>query len=185
MRTDIMTDIETLGKDDNIIVFQIGACKFDINTGKILNTFDEIVDVRLEKNININGDTLLWWLNTDKELLTKLLNYGKYTEKEMFENFAKWIGYNNETFLWGNGILFDNRIIKSKMEHYGIEYPIFYRNDRDMRTLIELASMKVGIKSEKDFREKYKNNKYISHDGLEDVKSQIELLVNAYKILEL
>lgn len=187
MRVDIMTDIETLGKGNNTTVFQIAACMFDIATGDIIDTFNQTIDIAKDKNIPIDGDTLLWWLNTDKELLTELLNNGTVSQKELFINFRKWIMQFSmsikDVFLWGNGILFDNKLIQSKMTQYEIEYPIFYRNDRDMRTIIELAALKTGVKTEKEFRELHKNIIYKEHDGFNDVKAQIEILSKAWNIL--
>lgn len=191
-RIDIMTDIETLGKDGNPTVFQISACAFNIETGRIFDNFNEIADISIEKSMPIDGDTLLWWLKTDKELLTNLLNKGKesqISQEEMFCNFHNWIENlsdiysNKDVFLWGNGILFDNKVIQSKMQQYDIEYPIFYRNDRDMRTIVELAGLKVGINTEKEFREKYRDNSFIAHDAFDDVKSQIQVLSKAWNLL--
>ncbi len=184
MRIDIMTDIETLGKDNNTTVFQVAACMFNINTGEILDTFNQIADIKNDKNIPIDGDTLIWWLNTNKELLTSLLNKGTTSQEQLFKNFNDWISkYDTKnTFLWGNGILFDNKLIQSKMNQYNLNYPIFYRNDRDMRTIIELASLKIN-KPEMEFRNMCKKNTYTAHDGLEDVKAQIDILSTAWNIL--
>ena len=191
-RIDIMTDIETLGKENNTTVFQISACAFNIETGRIFDTFNEIADISLEKDMLINGDTLIWWLNTNKELLTSLLNRGKesqISQEDMFYNFHNWIENlsdvceNKDVFLWGNGMLFDNKLIQSKMKQYNIEYPIFYRNDRDMRTIVELAGLKIGINTEKEFREKYRDDTLIAHDAFDDVKSQIQIVTKAWNIL--
>lgn len=186
-RIDIMTDIETLGKGNNTTVFQIGACAFNIYTGETLSEFNQIVDVTTEKDMLIDGDTLIWWLKTNKELLTNLLNQGNVSQKDLFVNFNNWILQTNNNkqniFLWGNGILFDNKLIQSKMKQYGIEYPIFYRNDRDMRTIVELAGLKCGIETEKEFRETYRPSEYVLHDGLDDVKAQIYVLSKAWNIV--
>ena len=108
----------------------------------------------------------------------------------MFINFKNWIeklqkdaGDSNNVFLWGNGILFDNKLIQNKMNQYGIKYPIFYRNDRDMRTIVELAALKTGLKTEKEFRERYRPNDLKLHDGFDDVKAQICVLSKAWNIL--
>lgn len=188
----IMVDIETLGLNANHLIFQIAACKFEINTGNILDTFNGIVNITNEEFL-VHGNTLLWWLNTNKELLTRLLNNGYYnSEKILLESFRTWIFtstlgesaiYNMENvLLWGNGILFDNCIIETKMEKYGMNYPINYRNDRDLRTFIEMAAFKSGYKSEKDFREANSDN-LIKHDALNDCKNQIKALSKAWNIL--
>lgn len=187
MRVDIMTDIETLGKGDKTTVFQVAACMFNIETGEIIDTFNQTIDISKDKSIPVDGDTLLWWLNTDKELLTKLLNSGTVSQKDLFDNFRVWIMQFSmsikDVFLWGNGMLFDNKLIQSKMQEYDIEYPIFYRNDRDMRTIVELAALKSEVNTEKEFRELNKCEGLTLHDGLDDVKAQIYVLSKAWNIL--
>lgn len=79
--------------------------------------------------------------------------------------------------------MFDNKLIQSKMEQYNIDYPIFYRNDRDMRTIVELAGLKLEINTEKEFREKFKDESLVAHDAFDDVKGQIKILSKAWNIL--
>lgn len=192
-RIDIMTDIETLGKGDNTTVFQIAACAFDISSGEILKIFNQIANIEKDNDIPIDGSTLLWWLKTDRDLLLSLLYKGNkegINQKDMFINFKKWTeqtqeeaGDSRDVFLWGNGILFDNKLIQSKMKQYDIEYPIFYRNDRDMRTIVELAALKSGVQTEKEFRDMNRCEGLIAHDGLDDVKAQIYVLSKAWNII--
>lgn len=187
-RIDIMVDIETLGKEDYSPIFQIASCAFDISTGEIISSFNKICDISIEKTLPIEGSTLKWWMNTNKDLLLELLNSGVGSQEQLFLDFNEWLlklgdSKMSNVFLWGNGMLFDNRLIKAKMKQYNIEYPIFYRNDRDMRTIVELASIKLNIGSEKEFRDKFKSEKYIEHDGFDDVKSQIEILSKAWNIV--
>ena len=187
MRIDIMVDIETLGKEDKSTVIQIAACAFDIRSGIIYNKFNQSLNISEECNLSIQGDTLMWWLKTNKELLTSILENGNCsTEKELVLSFNDWIislGDKMDIFFWGNGILFDNRIIKNKIEHYGEEYPIFYRNDRDMRTIVELAAIKSGYKTEKEFKDNNIIVGLIAHDAFDDVIYQIAILSNAWNII--
>lgn len=185
-RLDIMCDIETLGNSPDSTIFQIAAIAFDINTGKAFETFNETADISRETNLKVTGSTLKWWLNTDKELLSTLLNKGTCDCKQLLIHFREWlVNLTNEydVYLWGNGILFDNNMIQTQFNKLGLSYPVFYRNDRDMRTLVELASIKDGVASEKAFREKYKSTAYTEHDAYDDVKSQIDILIKARKIV--
>lgn len=172
-RIDIMLDIETLGKSGQHAVFQIAAAGFDISTGEIINTFNQVCDIA-HSNILVDGDTLKWWLNTDKELLTRLLNRGNCSEDWMVKSFHNWLSTLQEDYdiyLWGNGILFDNRIIKEKMDAIGLNYPIFYRNDRDLRTLVELVKVKYDI----DPHEHCKVESTEKHNAMSDVEHQIRV----------
>ena len=172
-RIDIMCDIETLGRGADTAVFQIAAAAFSLETGEIFEKFNMICDISNTK-VLVDGGTLKWWLNTDKELLTKLLNQGNCSEQYMFEQFYKWIVIlqtKYEVYFWGNGPLFDNRIIKEKMEMYGMNYPIFYRNDRDLRTIVDIVTTKYNIDPHKEVQ--VENTEY--HNAMCDVEHQIRV----------
>src|SRR5690625_4007009 len=143
-RKDIMVDIETLGKKSSSTIFQIAAVSFDITSGEIYSSFNHIADIEDNRILNVDGSTLKWWLNTDKALLNKLLNKGEGSSEQLLIDFHDWLSSQSEderdTYLWGNGILFDNKMIQHQFELIGLDYPIFYRNDRDVRTVLELTS---------------------------------------------
>lgn len=185
----IMVDLETLGKGYRPPILQIAACLFDVETGEIFDTFDHTADIRSLKNIE--GDTLSWWLETDKELLANLVARGHsvadggFPEKELIEMFANWVkGQANgcPIYFWGNGILFDNRIIKEKCEQYNLQYPIPYNCDVDMRTIIELAARKTGFESQKDYRNQFLRSG-LEHDAMSDVLHQVKCVCQAYQDL--
>lgn len=184
-----MVDIETLGKAADSTIFQIAAIAFDIRTGERYSQFNSIADIKKNKTMNVDGDTLKWWLNTDKELLTKLLNSGtQLSSEEVLEKFHNWINRHvtvvgrSNVYLWGNGILFDNKMIQYQMQEAGLEYPILYKNDRDVRTLLELASAKFGV-SEREIKDMYEDDTLVEHDAIDDVIYQINLSVGCYRII--
>ena len=161
-RINIMVDLETLSTEENPTVFQIAACSFDIETGEILSFFEKTADISCSSQLNVSGSTLKWWLNTNKELLADLVNKGNGSEEDMFKAFHSWLytlvpqvptdnGFKN-IYLWGNGILFDNRIIQQKFKSFGLCHPILYRNDRDVRTIVDLALPLSGYKTEMDLK---------------------------------
>ena len=185
-RIDIMVDLETLGTNSNSTVFQISAVSFNIKTGEKYDIFNKIIDITTIKDNKITGDTLKWWLKTDKELLNKLIN-----NKESINNIEAWSSFYNwivsqsinkkDIYLWGNGIKFDNVMIDTQMSMVGIKYPIFYRNDRDVRTIVDLACMKLNTNIE-DFK------KLIpmigeQHNALDDCVYQIKLVNYCYNEL--
>ena len=184
MRLDIMVDIETLGNKTDSTIFQIAAVAFDIETGRHFQYFHHIANIAENEKMNVTGDTLKWWLNTDKELLTKLLNKGEESSEELLRMFWNWMTglvLDHDVYFWGNGILFDNKMIQHQLEALGLGYPIFFRNDRDVRTIVELAAIKLGT-SEKDLRKKY-YDKTAAHDAANDVANQIRLVSACYKEL--
>lgn len=197
MRIDIMVDIETLGKSSDSTIFQIAAMAFDIKTGEIYSRFNQVSDISLDENIRVTGDTLKWWLDTDKELLHQLLNKGQGTSEEMLLDFKDWIyklnltvvnGQTaskeryNDVYLWGNGILFDNKMLQTQIEALGEKYPIFFKNDRDVRTIVDLAAAKLGL-SEKELKKRFERPDLKKHDAYDDVIYQIELVRGCYQEL--
>jgi hypothetical protein len=194
MRVDIMCDIETLGTGVDATIFQIAAIAFDIKTGESLQTFNQVADISQSSDLKITGSTLIWWLNKDKELLTKLLNTGTkdhagLTPVKLLRNFQKFLvslgstkTKGSEVFLWGNGILFDNRMLQYQLESNNMSYPIFYRNDRDMRTIVELAAHKLGMGIE-EMKDRFKDPTLVKHDAFDDVKYQINIVSKCYNFL--
>jgi hypothetical protein len=187
MRIDIMTDIETLGTDADSTIFQISAIAFNIETGEQIQEFNQIADISKNENeVKVTGSTLQWWLQTNKELFNSLLNGGERSSEDVLRNFHDWISQfeneENSIYLWGNGILFDNKMIKHQMESIGLVYPISYKNDRDVRTLLELASIKSNL-TEREIKDFYSDETELEHNAIDDVKFQIRLAVGCYNTL--
>lgn len=185
MRLDIMVDIETLGTKQDSTIIQLSAIAFDINTGEHIAFFDQAVDISKNHTMIVDGSTIKWWLNTNKELLQELLNKGYNSSEEVLESFYNWLkrlSEKHDIYLWGNGILFDNKMIQFQLEDMCLDYPINYRNDRDVRTIVDLASAKLGI-SEKELKEMFKDESLVEHNAFDDVKYQINLVVNCYEVL--
>lgn len=187
-RRDVMVDIETLGTGENSSIFQISAMSFDIKNGKIYDSINLIGDISKYDKLKVDGSTLKWWLNTDKELLSNLLNTGTLSEYELASEFQNFIVNqftmfdNKDVYLWGNGILFDNAKLQKFLTKNGFVYPINYKNDRDVRTILELASLKSGL-PEQEIKDSVTSTKEIKHDALDDTRFQIRLVHKAYNIL--
>lgn len=185
-----MVDIETLGTNGNNPVIQIGAAAFDIESGFITHAFDKTQDIRQLGEMNVDPNTLLWWLKTDAELLKTILT-SEETTPTLIEDFHRFLTEIQETAgdhikFWGNGILFDNRIIKEQMESAGLTYPIRYSKDRDVRTILDLAADKLGI-GEYELKDKAAENTaslgLVKHNAIDDVIAQVNLVSYCYNIL--
>lgn len=188
-RIDVMVDIETLGNKTNSTIFQIGAIAFDIRTGKHIDKFNRIADIEEnEQQLQVSASTLKWWLKTNKELFEELLNSGGGSSEDIVLEFHRWlVGIQNyygvdNVYLWGNGILFDNKMLQFHMENLGVHYPIHFRNDRDVRTLLELTSFKTGL-SERDIKDAVEDDKLVAHNAYDDVVKQINIAHKCYKVL--
>ena len=184
-RIDVMVDLETLGTGACPPVFQLAAKAFNIETGEILNSIELFCDISTSES-KPEEQTVMWWLNTNFKLFTQLLAKGvngAKTEAQMIEEFITWFNSLHENpkkiFLWGNGINFDNRIIAEKCKQYGLTYPVFYRNDMDVRTILEMAALKMGFDGQIAYR---KSMEFIgeAHNADDDVLNQIKIVSKAY-----
>jgi len=188
MRNDIMIDIETLSTKDGASIFQIAAVNFNIVTGEVKSKINLIGDIAKYDTLSADGSTLKWWLDTDAELLRDLLSRGTLSENAMLAAFHKWLcvqsenGDMKDVYLWGNGILFDNAKVKRAFEDNGFYYPINYANDRDVRTILELASLKTGLTREQ-IREVTADDTDILHDAYSDCLRQIRFVHHCYSLL--
>lgn len=185
-----MVDIETLGTNGNNPVIQIGAAAFNIESGFITHAFDKTQDIRQLGEMSVDPNTLLWWLGTDAELLKNILTAEETTPTLIsdFHDFLSEIkeSVDGEIKFWGNGILFDNRIIKEQMEAVGLTYPIRYSKDRDVRTILDLAADKLGI-DEYELKAKaaatIDSESLVKHNAIDDVIAQVNLVSYCYNII--
>lgn len=195
MRIDIMVDIETLGNKADSTIFQVAAVAFNMETGGIYFEFNKIADIGVNKTNTITGDTLKWWLATDKELFHRLLHEGDGSSDDLLCAFRRWVDSlhllsedgnivrgGHDLYLWGNGILFDNNLLKTQLEAIGEHYPIPFRNDRDVRTIVDLAARKLGI-TEKELKVRFEDPSLVAHDAYDDVRYQIALVRGCYREL--
>lgn len=183
----IMLDLETLGTGDHATIFQIGAVAFDIHTGEVQETFNERLDIEAGDFLNIEGSTLKWWLNEDAELLKKLVcSEGGHDEHTLISLFNDWVLKLKENYsfitLWGNGSTFDNRLLKQLYERQCITYPFAYNADRDVRTLLDVASFFSG-KSKKELKSAVTLDTDVKHDALADALYQARLVHYCYSVM--
>lgn len=72
------------------------------------------------------------------------------------------------------------------LKKIGQQYTVSFRNDRDVRTIVDLASSKLKI-NESELKDKINNDLkhllLIEHNAIDDVRYQIELVYRCYKIL--
>ncbi|HCS85319.1 3'-5' exonuclease [Lactococcus garvieae] len=190
---DIIVDLETLGTDVDSTVIQIAAAEFDITTGKLVGQpFNECVDLHYVPEIKASGSTLKFWLGwaENQKVIRDIVARGekaRNSEYQLWNAFYTWlmeksIKCNGELKLWGNGISFDNMIIK---HHLGNDYVgngrynqvVKFWNERDARTLVDMYCRKAKI-SDRDFKNSIPNEN--KHDAMSDIIWEAKFLSAAY-----
>ena len=187
MRRDFVIDMETLGLETGCPIIQIGLVLFDIkNEGAILGKW--LWDVEIDKDSmgKANTETICWWLETNVDLFKSIMTSPnkKPLQLVLEEVYGVLEAYPLlDNYLWGNGTLFDNAKLKHAYEKYGGVYPIHYRNDRDMRTIVDLACEKLACSSDTLMKGIETPICLMSHQALDDCIKEAIRIAYCYKVL--
>jgi exodeoxyribonuclease VIII len=142
-----MLDLETLSTGTNAVIWSIGACKFSVEPERydhpILDTFHVTVDPAdcQRMGLEIDARTVLWWMDSDRDAPRRELldrEYGWVDLAGALDAFRNWFGFGSLP-VWGNGVGFDNVILKNAFERCNMETPWAFYHDRCYRTLKSLA----------------------------------------------
>lgn len=145
-------DIETIGKGPRAGVLSIGAMLFDPYGSDLGSGFDtqfyRVLDIEEQFALNwVNTQdisSLTWWLRQDRAARTTLLINAVPTYQALTE-FKHWVQKgcmrSEEIYLWGNGNMFDNAILRNLYQSAGIDYPAHWKNDLDLRTLLKTVHL--------------------------------------------
>lgn len=148
MFTHIMLDLETLDTGPRSVVISIGAIAFDPYvsgpTGLGDKFYVEIVDdlsTQQECGRTISGETVVWWMRQGQAAQQLFAPNTDGNVRDMTKNalnrFAEFIDANGgrDVQLWGNGADFDNIILGSLYEDFGMKKPWSYSRNRCFRTM--------------------------------------------------
>jgi len=181
--TDLMIDIETLGRTPGVAVIQIAAVPFNINTGEVsTNTFRMSIGKgpQIKAGYQWDVNTIKWWEKENPKLFKKLSNSKNHYVKVAVE-FQKWfrsLPDNQNIRVWGNSNRFDLGIIEGwYAKSIGHKFQPFWNTwlENDCRTL---SNLKPEIK---------RNLKFIGtkHDAIDDCKHQIKYCHQTIKSLKI
>ncbi len=161
----VMVDLETLGVGYRPVIVSIGAVVFSPGRPEIQDTFYAKIDpVEAEAaGLHIEAGTVKWWLQQSEEA-REVFKDGAALQ-EVLLGFFDWLGTGAR--VWGNGSNFDNRILREAYEAVRMRCPWHYRDDRDMRTFMDLHP-RVDLEREG-----------VHHHALDDAKFQVQCMAVA------
>ncbi|HDX4200696.1 TPA: 3'-5' exoribonuclease [Escherichia coli] len=136
----LMIDLETMGKNPDAPIISIGAIFFDPQTGDMGPEFSKTIDLETAGGV-IDRDTIKWWLKQSREAQSAIMTDEIPLDDALLQ-LREFIDENSGEFfvqVWGNGVNFDNTILRRSYERQGIPCPWRYYNDRDVRTIVELG----------------------------------------------
>lgn len=179
----LMVDIETLGTKPGAVIISISAVQFDLATGKTGSKFSTFISLTdsVERGLEINSDTVVWWLGQDKDSQNELLDgimagKGKTLATALMD-FNSWtlntFGGGKDFEIWGNSARFDLGLLSHAYDLIGLKPGWNHRNERDVRTLVSFApEIKEGM-----------TFVGIKHDGFYDCLHQIKYCHATYNVV--
>lgn len=179
---DMMIDLETLGIGVSAPIISIGAVLFCPETGTVAEMFYTVIKIEsaLESGI-LEPATLSWWMKQSDSAREIFNDNNAITLEDALKNLSEFIFENCDSRLlrvWGNGPSFDNAILSNAYKKMNIPLPWDFRNDRDVRTIVDLAKR----------LNKSRGNENlifdgIKHNAIDDILFQIRLVSLAYRSL--
>lgn len=166
----LMIDLETMGTNTSAPIVAIGAVFFNPQTGKIGPVFYIVISLVDAMNTGAvpDGGTIEWWLAQSSEARSAILT-DQTKLKDGLLLFREFINeHSDEKFVqvWGNGVAFDNAILRTSYERLSIPCPWHYCNDRDVRTIVELGkAMDFNVRTAIPFEGE-------RHNALDDARHQ-------------
>ena len=142
----LMVDLETMSTEWNAAILSIGACMFDPFAGPEQPITEKFL-VRVSPASNetfdrhFSGDTIEWWFRQDPEALASLFEHQTNLKNAMVQ-FRLW--FQDETAqrpeeVWANDPDFDVTILKYAARAVHDAWPIFFANNRSVRTAGAMA----------------------------------------------
>ncbi|HBZ9264399.1 TPA: 3'-5' exoribonuclease [Citrobacter freundii] len=173
--THLMVDMETMGNSPDAPIVSIGAVFFDPSTGNTGAEFYRVVNLESSMSFRMKPDasTIQWWLKQSSEARSAILVDEAMGLRESLELLANFIAENaangsHTVQLWGNGCSFDNVILRRAYALTETPFAVPFRNDRDVRTMVELGKS-VGINPRYDIP--FEGD---MHNALSDARHQVK-----------
>ena len=171
----VMLDIEGLGVGRDAVVVSVGAVRFNLDTGKILNTqyWDLGLKEQQRKGRVISADTVCWWARQTPDVLSALTNTPRYPIEIFIKEFNQFI--EGKCFFWAKGTNYDLEILTNLYQMYDQQSPFRYSKWVDARVYYMLGK-RLGILPKKE--------RTGAHNALADAIFQTEVVCHIHKELK-
>ena len=149
MSTHIVVDLETYDTRPSAVVLSIGVAIFNDDSDAFQATefnLTATIDEQIRKGRTVSASTIEWWAKQNAEARSVFsssdpaqaslrAHISVLQALHSLSAFCKTCARGNDFFVWGNGVAFDNVILRSLYETYECEPFWGYRQDRCYRTL--------------------------------------------------
>ena len=162
-------DMETLSTEHNAALLSIGAVIHDFGTGKQVDTFYANItpESSIAAGLDVSESTKAWWAKQG-QAAQDVLSVDQRPLRDILVDFAKWLAGHGVQYAIGNGPRADNQWLESACKAVGIQSPIKYWGDLDMRTLTFIGTHILGL-------DHWHNTfKGVKHNALHDAINEAE-----------
>jgi hypothetical protein len=176
-----MIDLETLSTAPDAYILSIGACYFDLETGQIgenLHVKTSFNDT-LSHTGHISAATVEWWLKQLKPTQESLLSGNRFILANVIYQITSFIRLYKPKTIWSNGASFDLVILRSAFNSNNYNIPWQYWQERDTRTIVDIAERLTGINAKKTTP-----FNGTQHDALADAMHQAQYVSHAYQLIK-
>lgn len=173
--SDIMIDLETLGRKPGCVVTSIGAARFDLFGSGHLNTFHRNIELTssLLKGFTAEKSTVEWWQKQDSQAIREMGCEAVSVEDACFD-FVDWFNECGGEKIWCQGLTFDVPILEHVLSVLDIKIPWKFYNTRDTRTVYDVCEFNpYSVKRDGTY-----------HNALDDSLHQINCVQTALRKLK-
>lgn len=164
---DVMIDIETLSLSKNAAILSIGAVKFNVEEGRLMEEFYQNVSLSSCTLLGMHTDpeTIKWWEKEDNKAAREALRINQLGIEQTLNLFNSWCG-DDEIVPWSNPSTFDIVIIENAYRRCDKFKPWKFYNESCYRTMRRLFPTVT--------KDVFKGTK---HTALDDAKNQARHLI--------
>lgn len=162
-------DMETLSTEHNAALLSIGAVIHDFGTGQQVDTFYANItpESSIAAGLDVSESTKAWWAKQG-QAAQDVLSVDQRPLRDVLVDFAKWLAVHGVQYAIGNGPRADNQWLESACKAVGMQSPIKYWGDLDMRTLTFIGTHILGL-------DHWHNTfKGVKHNALHDAINEAE-----------
>lgn len=162
-------DMETLSTEHNAALLSIGAVIHDFGTGQKVDTFYANItpESSIAAGLDVSESTKAWWAKQG-QAAQDVLSVDQRPLRDVLVDFSQWLARHGVQYAIGNGPRADNQWLESACKAVGIQSPIKYWGDLDMRTLTFIGTHILG------FDHWHNTFKGVKHNALHDAINEAE-----------
>lgn len=176
MFSNFMVDLETLDTSPNAAIISIGVVAFDIDIDITCEFYREITLSSALVHGSLCASTLKWWMAQEERARAVFNSPTAIDLHTALIELNTWISGTCPDIasreIWGNGVAFDNVILRNAYFKENIEPPWIYRNDKCYRTLINMFKDQVPLEKAPFIH---------AHNALDDARFQTNHLLKVLR----